>query len=117
MRRYESEDFFGFVSASLANQAVAFAKISRSVFSCLFSRRSFTSSSRSALLSTSFRLPSFASACATQLRIVCSEGSNSLASLAWTAAGSHQIYDLLAKLRRVRHSCFRHFWTPSHPKD
>ena len=39
MRRYESEDFFGVVLASLANQAVAFARISRS--SCLFSRLSF----------------------------------------------------------------------------
>src|SRR5512134_1030837 len=80
IRRYEPEDLLGFVSASLANQAVAFDRISRSSLSCLFSRRSFTSSSRSALVNRSLRLPLSASACASQLRIVCSEGSNSSAS-------------------------------------
>src|SRR5258708_4613819 len=80
VRRYEPEDFLGVVSASLANQAVAFARISRSTLSLRFSLRRRPSSSRSTLVRTSWRLPPLASACATQLRIVCAVGSNSFAS-------------------------------------
>src|SRR5712691_10059159 len=80
VRRYEPEDFLGVVSASRANQAVAFARISRSTLSLRFSLRRRLSSSRSTLVRTSWRLPPLASACATQLRIVCAVGSNSFAS-------------------------------------
>src|SRR5229473_777134 len=91
VRRYEPEDFLGVVSASLANQAVAFARISRSSFTLRSSRRSCVNSSRSVLVSKSRRLPPLASARATQLRIVCAVGSNSFASASglrpdWTSS-------------------------------
>src|SRR6266849_2465403 len=91
VRRYEPEDFLGVVSASLANQAMAFARISRSSFTLRSSRRSCVNSSRSVLVSKSRRLPPLASARATQLRIVCAVGSNSFASASglrpdWTSS-------------------------------
>src|SRR5579862_5387638 len=51
--------------------------MSRSTFSCRTSRRSRASSSRSALVSPSLRLPPSRSACATQLLIDWAVGSNS----------------------------------------
>src|SRR6185437_10118750 len=78
IRSHEFESLSGVEWVSRANQAVAFAKISR--LSLRFSRRSLRSSSRSTLLSTSSRWPASAWACATQLRMVCAEHSNSLAS-------------------------------------
>ena len=62
------------------DQAVAFARISRSIRSCLFSRRRRRSSSCSGRLGPSRRTPSSRSACITQLRTVWPEGSNSWAS-------------------------------------
>ena len=62
---------------SRANQAVAFAKMSRSSRRRRFSRRRRRSSSRSAVLGPSPRRPSSRSACTTQLRIACAVGSNS----------------------------------------
>ena len=80
VRLHERESFCGIVSVSRANQAAAFDKISRSMRNCLFSRRNRASSFRSCVVRPSARRPSSRSACATQLRIVGSEGSNSFAS-------------------------------------
>ena len=55
---HELEDFPGTEPVSRANQAVAFARISRSRFSCRFSRRNRPSSSRSVLVNPSARRPS-----------------------------------------------------------
>ena len=76
---YEREDSGG-VSVSRANQAAAFARISRSILSCLFSRRRRRSSARSSVLRPSSRLPWSRSSCLTQLRMAWAVGSNSLAS-------------------------------------
>ena len=54
--------------------------MSRSILSRLFSRFGRGSSSRASVVSPSLRPPSSRSACLTQLRIVCSDGSNSRAS-------------------------------------
>jgi hypothetical protein len=62
---------------SLANQAAAFDRISRSRRSCLFSRRRRANSSRSRVVRPSFLFPSSRSACLTQLWMACAEGSNS----------------------------------------
>ena len=75
IRSHELVDLPGTVSR--ANQAVAFAKMSRSSRSRRFSRRRRRSSSRSAVLGPSPRRPSSRSACTTQLRIACAVGSNS----------------------------------------
>ena len=88
---HEPVDPPGIVPASLANQAVASDRMSRSSFSCRFSRRSRVISVRSALVSQSARVPPSRSACATQFRIVWARGSNSRASHsgerpAWTSA-------------------------------
>lgn len=77
MRSHEPEDPFR--SVSRANQAVALARISRSSRSLRTSRRSRRNSSRSAVVVPSLRRPSSRSACLTQLRIDCAEGSNSRA--------------------------------------
>lgn len=81
VRLHELEDRLGVFVVSLANQAVAFARMSRSSLMRASSRRS--------------RLTSFESSCSpgpsarsSQLRIVCGVGSNSSASDA--AAGSRQ---------------------------
>lgn len=77
VRLNESEPFDGIDLVSLANQAAAFDRISRSRRSCLFSRPRRVSSSRSAVVKPSFRLPSSRSACSTQLWMAWAEGSNS----------------------------------------
>src|SRR6266540_5031879 len=79
VRAYEEEDLFDFFSVSCANQAAAFDRISRSSFSRAFSRRSRASSSRSSVRRPSVRVPSSSSACLTQFRIDCADGSNSRA--------------------------------------
>jgi len=80
VRVYESEDFGGASPFSRANQAVAFASISRSCFSSRSFLRSSRSSSRSSVESPSALFPSSRSACFNQFRIVVSVGSNSSAS-------------------------------------
>ena len=75
IRSHEPVDLPGPVSR--ANQAVAFAKVSRSSRSRRISRRRRRISSRSAVLGPSPRRPSSRSACTTQLRIACAVGSNS----------------------------------------
>jgi len=77
---HELESFGGTELVSRANQAAAFDKISRSIFSCRFSRRSRRNSSRSAVVNPSALRPSSRSAWWTQFRIACADGSNSLAS-------------------------------------
>jgi site-specific DNA recombinase len=76
---HELEDLGGIESVSRANQAAAFANISRSSFSCLFSLRRRASSALSSLVSPSCRFPWSSSSCLIQLRMHCAEGSNSLA--------------------------------------
>jgi hypothetical protein len=66
---HESERFDGAPSASLANQAAAFFKISRSSRSWRFSRRRRVSSARSSVVRPSRRPPSSRSACLTQARM------------------------------------------------
>src|SRR5690606_6478475 len=77
VRSHEPKESADVRSVSRANQAAAFARISRSVRRRRFSRLSRSSSSFSRLLSPSVRLPSSSSACFTQFRIACAEGSNS----------------------------------------
>jgi hypothetical protein len=104
---------------SRANQAAALAKISCSSRSLRFSRRNRVSSSRSALVRLSWRLPESRSACATQFRIVCSDGSNSAAS----SAGLRPERTIDTSRRRnsgeydLRLPCCRRFgmWTPFDP--
>ena len=64
---------------SRANQAVAFARISRSSRSRRFSRRSRRISSRSSVRRPSVRSPASRPACATQFRMAWADGSNSRA--------------------------------------
>ena len=78
---HEPEDPSGIVPVSLANQAAAFDKMSRSILSCLFSRLKRRSSSFSVLVRPSFLSPASSSACLIQFLIVCSDGSNSFARL------------------------------------
>src|ERR1700736_272352 len=80
IRVHELERRDGTEPVSVANQAAAFAKISRSSRSTRFSRRSRLSSSRSAVVKPSLRRPSSSAACLTHLRIALAEGSNSRAS-------------------------------------
>jgi hypothetical protein len=80
VRIYELEDFGGTSPVSRANQAVAFASISRSCFIWRSFLRSSRSSTRSSVESPSALFPSSRSACWIQLRMVCSVGSNSSAS-------------------------------------
>jgi hypothetical protein len=75
---HESEDLLGIKPFSRANQVAAFDRISRTIRSCRFSRRSLTSPLRSSLVNPSLHLPSSRSVCATQLWIDCAVGSNSL---------------------------------------
>lgn len=74
---HEFVDPSGIVPVSGANQAAAFDRILRSCFSRRFSRRKRRSSSCSAVVRPSLRRPESSSACWTQFRIVCEEGSNS----------------------------------------
>src|SRR5712691_2352268 len=77
---HEREDPFDFFSVSCANQAAAFDRISRSSLSRAFSRRSRASSCRSSVVRPPYQHHSSSSACLTQLRIVCADGSYSRAS-------------------------------------
>jgi hypothetical protein len=70
----------GVAPVSRANQAAAFARISRSSRGTRISRRRRLSSSRSAVVRPSLRRPSSSPACLTHLRIALAEGSNSRAS-------------------------------------
>jgi hypothetical protein len=79
VRLYEFVDPSGIVPVSRANQAAAFFRISRSCFSCRFSRRNRLSSSRSSVVRPSWRWLSSRSACATQFRIAWADGSDSCA--------------------------------------
>ena len=79
IRSHEPVDLPGTVPR--ANQAVAFAKISRSSRRRRISRRRRRSSSRSAVLGPSPRRPSSRSACTTQLRIACAVGSTLVTTL------------------------------------
>lgn len=72
-----------------ANQAVAFARMSRSCCSRLFSRRSRTSSSCSALLKPALPasgLPRSRASCATQLAMLCALGPNQISARATAIA-------------------------------
>src|SRR3984957_11677563 len=77
---YECERRDGVAPVSWANQAAAFASISRSSRNTLISRRSRLSSSRSVVLKPSLRSPSSSPACLIHWRIVSTVGSNSPAS-------------------------------------
>ena len=80
VRPHELVSSDGIEPASRANQAAAFASISRSRFNCRFSRRSRRISSRSWVVSPSASLPSSRSACFTHLLILSTVGSNSRAN-------------------------------------
>ena len=80
VRPHELVSSDGIEPASRANQAAAFANISRSRFNCRFSRRSQRISSRSWVVSPSASLPSSRSACFTHLLILSTVGSNSRAN-------------------------------------
>jgi len=80
VRAHELEDPDGSFPVSRANQAVAFARIARSSRSERTSRRSWRSSSRSALVRPSSPAPPSRSACRTQFRMACDDGSYSSAS-------------------------------------
>ena len=90
--------------------------ISRSNLSWRISRRRRLSSSRSAVVRPSARPPSSRSACATQLRIACADGSNSFASSLRTATGPNQLDHLPAELRRIRAVLLFRSWTPKTQK-
>jgi hypothetical protein len=77
---HEPEPFGGIVFVSRANQAAAFDRISLSSLSWRFSRRSWLSSSRSAVVSPLPPRPASHSAWPTQFLIDCAVGSNSCAS-------------------------------------
>src|SRR5439155_13696486 len=80
VRSHESEEFFAFGLVSCANQAAAFARISRSILSRLFSRRRRVSSARSVVLRPPSPRPASRSACLTHNAIVQGVGPNSRAS-------------------------------------
>src|SRR5271154_4866781 len=80
IRAHELERRDGTVPVSVANQAAAFAKISRSSRSTRFSRRSRLSSVRSSVVKPSLRRPSSSPACLTHFRMALADGSNSRAS-------------------------------------
>src|ERR1700758_5752512 len=63
---HEPEPFAGIAFVSRANQAAAFERISRSTRSWRFSRRSWLSSSRSAVVRPPSPRPVFLANCATQ---------------------------------------------------
>jgi hypothetical protein len=105
IRVHEFVDPLDALSPLPANQAVAFARMSRSSFSCRFSRRSRASSSRSALVSTSLPrsgLPLSAAAWANQVEMLCALQPNSRASSAGLRPAFHQFDHLLSELRRIR---------------
>ena len=102
MSSHEPEDFWGTVPVSRANQAAAFASISRSVFSWRLSRRSRRSSSRSSLVSPLALSPSSRSACLIHVRIPPVRRLELLDQLLHAAPCSRLLDDLPAKLRRIR---------------
>src|SRR5712691_5626927 len=101
---HEPEDFDGVELVSLANQAAAFFRISRSSRRILISRRSLVSSSRSSVVSPSARRPSSRSACLTQFRIACAVGSNCFAS------DSGDLPDRTSSTSRRRYSGVYGWW-------
>ena len=114
IRTHEPVDLPGRVSR--ANQAVAFANISRSSRSRRFSRRSRRSSSRSSVRSPSLRTPASRSASATQVRIACDDGSNSRVRSSGVRPDRTRSTILLPELRRVRRSRLRHRGRSSLPR-
>src|SRR5271165_2121944 len=80
IRFHESEDLFGIVLVSRANQAAAFDSISASSFRRLFSRRRATSSLCSSVVRPSPRRPTSRSSCFCQFMIDCRATSNSRAT-------------------------------------
>src|SRR5208282_4885876 len=80
IRTHELERRDGTEPVSVANQAAAFDKISRSSRSTRFSRLSRVSSSRSLLVSPSLRSPVSSCACLTHCRMLSTDGSNSRAN-------------------------------------
>ena len=77
---HEFEDGVNVLSLLAANQAVAFARMSRSIWTCRSCRRSLASSSRSTPLSAP--VVAWPPAAPTQLAMVCAVTSNSRASSA-----------------------------------
>ena len=123
VRAHEVDDPDGTAAVSLANQAAARDRMSRSSRNCVVSRRSRANASRSATdrASTvcsiakrshgvmSAKLtgrPSCLSACATQARITCAVGSNARDRSSGQASGSDQIDPLTATLRGISWACF-----------
>src|SRR5271169_6298026 len=80
IRAHELERRDGTEPVSVANQAAAFDKISRSSRSIRFSRLSRVSSSRSLLVSPSLRSPMSSWTCLTHCRMLSTDGSNSRAN-------------------------------------
>lgn len=86
IRLHEPEERFE-GAPSVANQAAAFERISRSYLSLRFSRRSLVSSSRSALVKPPSPLPPSRASCLIHREIVHGVGPNSFAS----DAGVHPV--------------------------
>src|SRR5947207_8074300 len=80
VRSHESEEFIAFGAVSCATEAAAFARISRSNYSRLFSRRRRVSSTRSFVVRPPSPWPASRSACLTHNAIVQGVGPNSRAS-------------------------------------
>lgn len=113
---HEPENPVGVALLSRANQAAAFARISRSCRRRWFSRRRRVSSSRSTRVGPSARLPGSRSACFTQVDIDCAAGSNSRDSSSRRASGSDKFDHLPPELRRISGSVTRH-GTPQNLKS
>ena len=105
---HELEDFLDLESVSRANQAVAFAKMSRSSRSRRFSRRSLTISWRSAVVRPSFRRPSSRSACVHPVPDGLCRGLKLPGKLLRGPACSDQIDHLSLEFFRIRPSCSWH---------
>jgi len=80
VRFHESEERFGFAELSLANQAAAFERISRSSLSWRFSRRNRLSSARSSVVSPPSPRPASRASCLTHSAMDQGVGPNSLDS-------------------------------------
>ena len=105
---HEPEDFLEIGSLSRANQAAAFANISRSTLSCLFSLRNFRSSARSTVVRPSLRRPSSRSAWAIPVADRLFVGFKLSGQLTGSAPGSMKLDYLLAKLGWISSSCSWH---------
>ena len=112
VRPHELVSSDGIEPASRANQAAAFASISRSIFNCRFSRRSRRISSRSPLVNPSASLPSSRSACFTHLLMLSTVGSNSRANSPGLRPHPYQLYNTPAELKRIRPSTSCHCGHP-----